>query len=739
MLPIDILTENAERLLTEHGESPERLLAVLHLYGSKGEREVFLALDLEGDALFRIFPDTGHIEKTPLSQYTQPYVDNLLSTYRLLATCTPPDGEAYTVLLGECGGACRDRLFIFLSVLEATLRGEVLTGNEAMFDPLRPKSEHKAKHTGSLRRMLSSMLPYRSLYMIAALFFLIEVGVDLARPYLTGSILFDEIISPTGAHHNLRALFVCVGIVIGLAVLRWVSITLRAVLVARTMSHAMEDMQARVFGAIQRQSFSYLNRTPLGRMFQTLGSDINSLRNFFGTHVISLAIYILEFVAVGILLFIMNWRLSLLILIPIPLIILIYRRAFPVLARLNARAAREGSAVSTRVNDSLTGFRVVKAFAREEDEIDRLHDRLMRLYRVNLKANLLSALLGPAVALLIYLANQTVWGLGGIFVLEGSLSYGDFCTYLGYIGMIFTPLNFFSTFAMTVGQSAESASRVFALLDAPVDITERPDPTPLPEVHGEIDFSGVRFHYTPNRPILRGVSFHIEAGEHIGLVGQTGCGKSTIANLLLRMYDVTGGSVRLDGVDVRDLPLSVLRQSIAIVSQEVHIFRGTVADNIRYARPDATDDEVVAAACIAGAHDFIMQMNDGYNTIIGGGGRTLSGGECQRVSIARAIITDPKILILDEATAAMDNETEQRIARALATLTAGRTTISIAHRLSTLADCDRIMAMDGGRIAECGTRQELLARGGIFAKLYNLQNDQLMQILKGVTEHDDDR
>ena len=497
------------------------------------------------------------------------------------------------------------------------------------------------------------------------------------------------------------------------------------------------DLTDKLFAAMQNQSMAYFNRNRYGWLGQILGADVNTVREFYSGKIPSLLIHTLDFIGVGVMLFILNWRLSLFILVPIPIIILIYRRAYPHLARLNIRSARVNSELGSRVNDSLIGFRVVKAFAREEDEAARLDKSLDKMLRVNLKANLFSSLLGPAVALLIYLADQAIWGVGGIYVMGGVLTYGAFSTYLGYIGMVFTPLRFFSDFAMMSANAAESAARITRTLDAVPDVQEREEPTALSAVRGDIEFTGVRFHYVPNRPILRGVSFRIAAGEHIGLVGQTGCGKSTIANLLLRMYDVTGGRVRLDGFDVRDLSIATLRKSIAIVSQEVHIFYGSIAENIRFARPEATDEEVVAAAKAAGAHDFIMALSEGYNTIAGPGGRTLSGGECQRVSIARAIITQPSILILDEATAAMDNETEQRIAQALEALTRGRTTISIAHRLSTLRDCDRIMAMDGGRIVEEGTREELIAKGGIFCKLYTLQNEQLEQVLKGVTENDE--
>ena len=350
---------------------------------------------------------------------------------------------------------------------------------------------------------------------------------------------------------------------------------------------------------------------------------------------------------------------------------------------------------------------------------------------------MLSVILSPTIAFLFYVARQTIWGGGGIMVMGDEMSYGDFCTYLGYIGMVFAPLQFFSDFINKVGHTAESASRIVGILEAVPEVQEKEVSVFREELAGEIVFSDVSFHYTPNRPILRGLTFRIEAGEHIGLVGKTGSGKSTMANLLLRMYDVKGGTITIDGVDVRDYSFETLRRRIAIVSQEVHIFNASVADNIRFGRPDAPMDEVIAAARAAGAHEFISALPEGYDTRVGGwgGGIGLSGGERQRLSIARAIVTRPSILILDEATAAMDNETEQRIAAAITELVKGRTTISIAHRLSTLRDCDKIMAIEGGTLAEMGTRAELLAKeDGIFKKLYTLQNDQMNKVLKGDTE-----
>ena len=736
MLPIDTLTERAEALLCANGRTTDGIYAALRLDRSVdgAARDTFLALTEDG-RLLRLDPETESYEEFLLTELTKPYADSLLSAVRLLAVYTPPGEEARTVLLGDATAACRGRLFVFLSVMEALLRGERMSGEEGLFEGIAPRKEEEHERTrGAILRLAMRFLRSPAILLIAAVALVIEIGSDLLRPYLSGTILFDEIITEGGRFHSYGALFLCLAGLIALALLRWGSILLRNILLQRIVYPAKERLQETVFERMQARSLSFYNNASIGRLNQYLAGDVHRLHMFFSESV-SLIIYAAEFIGVLILLFTLNWRLSLFILVPIPLVVLIYRRAFPHLRRLDARAARENSAVSTKITDSLSGVRVVKAFSKEEEEAENLAKRLARLYRVNLDANLIGAILGPSVALLIYLANQTIWGVGGLFVMEGAITYGEFCTYLGYVGMVFAPLQFFSSFAMLVGQTSESATRLVGILDATPEIRDAENAVTLDHLRGEIEFRDVSFHYTQSRPILRGTSFRIRAGEHIGLVGHTGCGKSTIANLLLRMYDVTGGRILIDGHDVRTLTAKTLRSHISIVSQEIHLFMGTVRDNIRFGRPDATDEEVILAARAAGAHEFIMELPEGYETRIGRGGSVdLSGGERQRISIARAIVTDPDILILDEATAAMDNETERRIAEAISSLIRGKTTISIAHRLSTLRDCTGIMAMDGGRIAEAGTREELLARDGIFKKLYTLQEGQLEQVLKGVTE-----
>mgnify|MGYP004732622771 CR=1 FL=1 len=384
------------------------------------------------------------------------------------------------------------------------------------------------------------------------------------------------------------------------------------------------------------------------------------------------------------------------------------------------------------LGDSLNGIRVVKAFAKEAEETNRFYGFSERLYKSNVKLNLMTLTIFPVVSLLIGMSSQAIWGVGGLSVMGETMSYGEFTTYLGYIGMIFGPLQFFSTFTNIVTDTLNAAERMFEVLDTLPEVAETGDAVDMPSFRGNITFKDVSFHYTPNKPILNDVNLKINAGDTIGLVGHTGSGKSTIANLITRMYDPVSGQIFIDGVDLKKIKLSSLRKNIAIVSQEIFLFRGTIADNIRYAKPNATMEEVIAASKAANAHDFIMALPERYETEVGAGKRSLSGGERQRVSIARALLLSPSILILDEATAAMDTETERLIGDALSKLVVGRTSISIAHRLSTLKDCNYIFAIENGGIAEEGSPDELLAKKGVYYKLYTLQSEAMQKVLEGV-------
>jgi ATP-binding cassette subfamily B protein len=412
-------------------------------------------------------------------------------------------------------------------------------------------------------------------------------------------------------------------------------------------------------------------------------------------------------------------------------VVLILKFALPKLWKSYSHLWRRSSSMNTMMNDSLSGIRVVKAFAKEDGETSRFYEYATKLYNANLRTQKVAMFIFPIISILIAATCHAMWGFAGFEVMGQSMTYGDLVVYMGYTGMIFGPLGFFTNFTNMVTDTLNSAVRMFEVLDQVPEVVEAPDPVRLDSIEGEIVFDHVSFHYNPNRPILKDISFTIKKGDHVGLVGHTGSGKSTIANLITRMYDTVSGTITIDGVDIKQLETNSLRRNVAIVSQEVYIFRGTIMDNIRYAKPEATRAEVVAAAKAANAHDFIVSLPEGYDTMVGIGTRSLSGGERQRVSIARALLLNPSLLILDEATAAMDTETERLISEAIDRVSAGKTTISIAHRLSTLKNCDYLMAIDNGELAELGSAEELLEKKGIYYKLWTLQNEQLQKVMEG--------
>jgi len=318
--------------------------------------------------------------------------------------------------------------------------------------------------------------------------------------------------------------------------------------------------------------------------------------------------------------------------------------------------------------------------------------------------------------------------VGGMMVIRGDISLGTLMTFLAYFGMLYGPVEFMSSVTNWWARCVDSAQRVFEIIDTKSDIEEPKDPKVIENFRGDINVKDVWFQYEPAKPILKGLSLHIPEGKTLGIVGKTGSGKSTLANLIARLYDPNEGKVYVDGINVKELELNQLRTNIGIVSQEIYLFIGSIADNIRYARPDATIEEVIWAAKMASAHDFIVKLPDGYETRVGAGGQDLSGGERQRLSIARTIIQNPKILILDEATAAMDTETEGKIQSALNKLQANRTTIAIAHRLSTLKDADSLAVINDGKVVEIGTHEELMRKKGEYHKLYNIQMEGLKVI-----------
>ncbi len=654
---------------------------------------------------------------------------------------------AVTEIKAYCTNAKRQKLFAFCELIERFLRGDDITDDDQIFDQFNAKCPkcgqvyenqyrrvctHCHKQGAIIKRLLEYLVPYKMQVVIVLLCMVASSAVSLLNPIINGEILYDNVIAVEGKWHTVGKLFIVLSVIVLLALVSLGISILQNRANAKLSNRMMKQMKQDIFDSMMSLSLSYFNNNSTGRLINRVNYDAERIRSFYIDGIPNFVINVLNFIGLTFFLFYLNWKMTLIVFIPVPIIIVIFRVMLPRLWRMFTKQWRASSSMTSMLNDSLNGVRVVKAFAKEAEETHRFYKYSQRLYNANLRVNITSLTIFPVVSLLIGISSQMIWGFGGLQVMGEHMTYGEFTTYLGYIGMIFGPLQFFSTFTNLITDTINAAQRMFEVLDQVPEVMDSPDAVAIDEFKGDIDFDNVSFHYNPNRPILKDVTIKIHAGDNIGLVGHTGSGKSTIVNLITRMYDPISGTIKVDGTDVKKIKMSSIRKNMAIVSQEIFLFRGTIADNIRYARPDATMEEVIAAAKAANAHDFIVRLPEGYETEVGTGSRSLSGGERQRVSIARALLMSPSILILDEATAAMDTETERLIGEALAKLVEGRTCITIAHRLSTLKDCNYLFVIENGEIAEEGPPEELLAKGGVYYKLFTLQSEAMKKVLAGM-------
>ncbi len=768
ILPLEKMTDRVADVLRAQGidpTAPEMCLRLdLDLTGDYGE--VWLCYHRAADALYRVIGE--EVETFPLSRMTEPYLDNYATSNRLqvhlhAADDPPPErgdmnddafraaersyaSSGTTVVLGLCTNTVKLRLLAFLGLWERLGRGETVADDDGIFeqfnrscptcgrlyrDPRNKICPHCQKRKGVLRRVLSYFAVFKWRVVVILLCLLANTGISLLTPQISGPILYDRVIDPAGDMHEARYVYIWVGVLTALALLSVGIGIIQNRINAYLSTRVTRNMKNDIFRALSRLSLSYFNANPTGRLINRVNYDAERIRSFFIDGVPYLISNVVSYVVLTILLFAKNWRLTLILYAPILPVVLILKFALPKLWRCYGHQWRRSSSLNTMMNDSLSGFRVVKAFAREDDETQRFYKYSSKLYQANLKTQKTAMLIFPVIGILIASTCHAMWGFAGFEVMGEHMTYGDLLVYMGYTGMIFGPLNFFTNFTNMPTDTMNSAVRMFEVLDTAPEVAESENPVRMDHMEGKVVFDRVSFHYNPNRPILKDISFTIEPGDHVGLVGHTGSGKSTIANLITRMYDTVSGTIEIDGVNIKDMEMNSLRRNVAIVSQEVYIFRGTIMDNIRYASPNASRAEVVAAAKAANAHDFILKLPEGYDTMVGIGSRSLSGGERQRISIARALLLDPALLILDEATAAMDTETERLISEAIDRVSAGKTTISIAHRLSTLKNCDYLMAIDNGELAEMGSAEELMEKKGIYYRLWTLQNEQLRKVMEG--------
>ena len=492
---------------------------------------------------------------------------------------------------------------------------------------------------------------------------------------------------------------------------------------AYTGEHAMADIRISIFTHLQSLPLSFYADRRTGELVSRLTNDVSLLQQALTVNLATLMGMVITVIGAAVLLFWLDWRLTMLIMFAVPVITL-------TMVWLGNRVRRESVAVqdalaevANSAEETTRGARIVKSFAREPYEIGRFTDHIMDLYRAAMRRARVHSLLSPLIGLIASVTITAIIYYGGVQVLRGNLSPGDLMAYLIYTVMIAAPIAIIAELYGQFQSALGASERIFELLDQPSELVELPDAVPLPPVAGEIAFDNVSFKYTSTTDVINDVTFRVEPGQVIALVGPSGAGKSTLVNLLPRFYDVIDGSITIDGHDLRHVTLKSLREQIGIVPQETILFSGTVYDNIRYGRLDATRKEVEAAAMAANAHSFIVEdLENGYDTAVGEHGVKLSGGQRQRVAIARAILKNPRILILDEATSSLDSESESLVQEALERLMSGRTSFVIAHRLSTVLNADRILVLSKGEIVEQGDHHTLLLDpDGLYTRLYHMQ------------------
>lgn len=589
-------------------------------------------------------------------------------------------------------------------------------------------------------RTLSYFAPHKLKIFLMILCYIGTSLLNLAWPYLNGTILYDKVLSKDEAFLEVlnipvhKFTYALLAIVITMLLTKLTSQILGIIqgyMVATIVPDVVGSLKTKIFESMGKLSISFFNNKQTGSLMTRVLHDANNVTGFFIDGLPYLFINVLTVLFTCIVMFTMNFRLALASLFLLPFLSLISYKLLPRLWSFYGKRHRANRSLNGQINDNITGARVVKAFGRESSEIKRFSNYNARVRKAELDLVTFDNRFYALYSMVENIASFIVWGLGSYFLLQRTtMEFGVLISFVGYIGQLNGPLNFFSNIFRWWADSINSASRIFEIIDSVPEITEVNNPVPMENLEGNITLNAVTFGYEAHNPILKDITFEVKNGEMLGIVGRSGAGKSTLVNLISRLYDPQDGEILIDGIPIRNMAFSDLRKNIAMVSQETYIFIGTVAENIAYAKPDASIHEIIYAAVLASAHDFITKMPDGYDTIIGSSGRSLSGGERQRISIARAILADPKILILDEATASVDTETEQSIQNSLNMLVKGRTTLSIAHRLSTLKNADKLVVIDEGKLTEAGTHDELIEQKGTYFKLMELQTKALA--LRGI-------
>jgi ATP-binding cassette subfamily B protein len=585
-------------------------------------------------------------------------------------------------------------------------------------------AENQAPSPAALFRLWRFAKPYKGQLILGFLLTLASTAATLVPPYLTLPLM-DNVLIPyqNGAPINTPLVTLYLSGLFGSALAAWLLGWARTYILALVSERIGADLRTTAYEHLLRLSLEYFGGKRTGDLMTRIGSETDRICVFLSLHLLDFFTDVLMIVMTAVILVSINPWLALVTLLPLPFIAWMIHVVRDKLRNGFEKIDRIWSQVTNVLADTIPGIRVVKAFAQEKREAARFREANQHNLQINDRVNKVWSLFSPTVTFLTEIGLLVVWALGIWQVSRGLITVGVLTAFLAYISRFYTRLDSMSRIVSVTQKAATGAKRIFDILDHVSSVPEATNPVHLHNVRGEITVSNIGFRYG-NRAVIRGLDLTIKPGEMIGLVGHSGSGKSTLVNLICRFYDVSQGAIMVDGIDIRSVPIPEYRRNIGLVLQEPFLFFGTIADNIAYGKPDASREEIIAAARAAHAHEFILRLPHGYDSMVGERGQTLSGGERQRISIARALLIDPHILILDEATSSVDTTTEREIQKALDNLVRGRTTIAIAHRLSTLRRADRIVVMDRGQIVEVGSHEELLMRQGAYYTLYQAQARQ---------------
>jgi len=600
--------------------------------------------------------------------------------------------------------------------------------------PLPPDSEecpacarelHTPPSTWVLLRLWRFAHPYRGQLLAGFLLTLASTAATLVPPYLTIPLM-DDVLIPFQNGERIEAgeVAALLGGLLGAALLGWALNWARTYLLALVSERIGADLRTATFDHLLELSLDYFGGKRTGDLMSRIGSETDRICVFLSLHALDFATDVLMILMTAVILFSINPWLAVVTLLPLPFIAWMIHVVRDKLRTGFEKIDRVWSDVTNVLADTIPGIRVVKAFAQEKREAQRFREVNQHNLAVNDKLNKTWSLFTPTVSLLTEVGLLVVWAFGIWLVAHQQITVGVLTAFIAYIGRFYGRLDSMSRIVSVTQKAAAGAKRIFDILDHVSNVPETANPVKTGLLEGRIDMKNLGFRYG-NRSVIRGLDLQIRPGEMIGLVGHSGSGKSTLVNLICRFYDVSDGAISVDGTDIRRFGVADYRRHIGLVLQEPFLFFGTIAENIAYGKPGATRAEIVAAARAAHAHEFILRLPQGYDSLVGERGQGLSGGERQRISIARALLIDPRILILDEATSSVDTETEKEIQRALDNLVQGRTTIAIAHRLSTLRKADRLVVMDRGQVVEVGPHDELMAKQGAYWRLYEAQARQV--------------